>query len=222
MTTVRNMKIRPLLIALLTSFLALTLVTPLQSQSMCNESSCVYYYEPVPMEQYTPEAKLWLATGAVLESGFIKWDSGPKRNNREQEQLAIAYTLANRWYRRVKRIPEYRFVQMITGYCVGLKKYRTPRQRLIHKLDLSGKKPKDWPANKDFATYNEWWQRTLDLLDRWSLGVEDDPFHGKSYDWEGRRFIKNNKKLKGQKPVRKNRNYKFGNVYYGKMRRISK
>ena len=189
---------------------------------MCNESSCVYYYEPVPMEQYTPEAKLWLATGAVLESGFIKWDSGPKRNNREQEQLAIAYTLANRWYRRVKRIPEYQFVQMITGYCVGLKKYRTPRQRLIHKLDLSGKKPKDWPANKNFTTYNEWWQRTLDLLDRWSLGVEDDPFHGKSYDWEGRRFIKNNKKLKGQKPLRENRHYKFGNVFYGKMRRISK
>ena len=215
------MKIKPLLIALLTSFLAFTLVLPLQSQSnSCNESSCVFYYEPVPMEQYTPETKLWLARGIVLESGFIKWDSGPKRNNREQEQLAIAYTLANRWHRRVKRIPEYRFVQMITGYCVGTKKYRTPRQRLIHKLDLSGKKPKDWPANKNFATYNMWWQRTLNLMDRWSLGLEEDPFNGKSYDWEGRRFVKNNKKLEGQKPLRENRHYKFGNVFYGKMRRI--
>ena len=215
------MKIRPLLIALLTSFLAFTLVSPLHSQSnSCDAGSCVYYIEPVPPEQFTPEAKLWLATGAVLESGFIRWDSGPKMNNREKEQVAIAFTLANRWDRRVKRIPEYRFLQMITGYCVGLKKYRTPRQRLIHKLDLSGKKPRDWPANKDFATYNRWWQRTLDLLDRWSLGLEEDPFNGKSYDWEGRRFIKYNKKLEGQKPLRENRHYKFGNVFYGKMRRI--
>ncbi len=211
------MRIRLLFIALV---LCLLTVQPSSSQPICAEASCEFLHEPVPMEQFPPEAKLWLATGAVLESGFIRWESGYRRANREKEQIAIAYTLANRWKRRVKRVPEYQFITMITGYCVGIKKYRTPRQRLIHKLNLSGEKPKGWPKNKDFDTHNMWWKRTLDLLDGWSVGIHEDPFHGKSLDWEGRRFVKNNKKLKGQKPLRENRNHKFGNVFYGKMRRI--
>ena len=133
---------------------------------------------PVPLAQWTPQTRLWLARAMVAEAGF----------DAEQDHRAIAFVLARRWERVRERWSSMRLIDVIRNYCAGLGSYRrsiTPRQRWVRALRPDLGKPEGWPARLSWERHQPLWQATLERVDRFSRGELEDPCRGRAWHWGG-------------------------------------
>lgn len=112
---------------------------------------------PVPENEWTEEAKLWLARSLIGEVG---WD-------RPEEQASVAWVYAN----RAKKLESYTFLKMVRRYSAAVRKSGQRRQPWVFELQLNNQKPKYWPGYVKWkGQHDKSWQATLDLINRWQAG----------------------------------------------------
>lgn len=112
---------------------------------------------PVPEDEWTNEAKLWLARSLIGEVG---WD-------RPAEQSAVAWVYAN----RAKKLEQYTFLGMVKTYSAAVRKQGQQRQPWVFELHFNGNKPKYWPSYIEWkGRHAQYWMDTLELIDRWQAG----------------------------------------------------
>lgn len=124
---------------------------------------------PVPKEQWTPQARLWLARAMVAEAGFLN----------RTDHVALAWVLAKRWKRlRERRDPSLPFVKVVRAYCAGLgdTAARSRRQQWVRELPGDAQtRPKSWPSKYSWKRHRKLWRRVLERADAWARGELADP-----------------------------------------------
>ena len=128
---------------------------------------------PVPKEQWTPEAKLWLSRALVGEGGWLS----------KRDHAGIAWALANRWQARHELSPEVSFVEHVRVYCasVGYKR-PTKRQRWVRALPKEANTqspPLGWPSHVSWANHVAWWRSVQRWAHAWGRGEVPDPTGGR-------------------------------------------
>lgn len=131
-----------------------------------------------PMPEATQDNKLWALRAIVAERDF------PDSASSKREYSAILYVLRNRWALQNSKGNHITFVKMARAYCTGLDYPKTPRQRWIHELTLSDKRPRHWNRTEK----RPWPGRAVleDLvpfLQDWFDGKIEDPYNGQAYYW---------------------------------------
>lgn len=145
---------------------------------------------PVTMEEFTPEAHIWLARGVVAESGFRSHD----------DLLAISNVLARRTHMLQKKIPTATFEGMIREYMAGMGPARrgmSSRTRYIRELPYhmpatnknlailleeegwegvikAVPKPEGVPSSLRWGTYIMLWNAVLRDSRKWAFGQVSD------------------------------------------------
>lgn len=133
---------------------------------------------PLPSEQWTPRAHLWLSRGLVAEAGW----------NAERDHVAIAYVLARRWKARAKRYSYIRFVDIVRAYCTGLEPALhspTLRQRWLRSLSFNFEQPDAWPRKASWKRHLPLWKAAVYRSEQWARGELRDPCRGKAWHWGG-------------------------------------
>ncbi|MGD8860224.1 MAG: hypothetical protein PVI30_09430 [Myxococcales bacterium] len=133
---------------------------------------------PVPAEQWTSDARLWLARAMIAEAGW----------RAPRDHAAIAHVLARRWRRVVERYETIRFVDVIRNYCSGLgglSRSPTRRQRWVRRLWPDGSRPEGWPDYASWDRHAPLWRHTLARADRFGRGELRDPCRGRAWHWGG-------------------------------------
>lgn len=128
--------------------------------------------EPLPKDQWTPEAKLWLARAMVSEAGWTA----------HRDHAALAWVLVRRWQIIQMRWPEIRFVAVVRRYCAGLRmemRALTPRQRWVRELPWG-------PPQRNLSRYERKWDAVREYVERWGAGYVADPCGGDADHWGGR------------------------------------
>lgn len=126
---------------------------------------------PVPREQLTPEAKLWLARALVAEAG---WDG-------ETDHAALAWVLARRWEAIRKTHAKISFAAVVRRYCTALRPGTVVlkwRQRWLRSLP-------DGPLTGWLSHYSEQWQSIREFVEEWSEGAIPDPCGGLAHHFGG-------------------------------------
>jgi hypothetical protein len=132
---------------------------------------------PLPPEQWTAEAQLWLARAAVAEAG---WEA-------TLDHELIAFALRNQWRSRVQRNPELTFVSVVRSYCAGLgeEDAATPRQVWVRALPPVGddSEPAGWPGRYAWRPHLKLWRSVQDRILRWGAGGVRDKSAGRVWHW---------------------------------------
>lgn len=134
--------------------------------------------EPLPKEQWTPGAQLWLARAMVAEAGWTA----------ELDHAAIAHVLARRWKRLAERWPTMRFLDVVRKYCSGLGGFHrdlTLRQRWVRELQPIGEEPEGWPRHASWSRHRPLWRAALARSASFAEGELRDPCRGKAVHWGG-------------------------------------
>lgn len=141
-------------------------------------SSVAEARRPVPPEQFTSEAHVWLARAMIAEAGW----------RAKKDHVGMAYVLARRWKRATERWPTMRFVDVIRNYCAGLGSFRrslTARQEWLRGLDFNVRKPDAWPKRASWKRHGRFWADTLERSHAWAQGELRDPCRGRAWHWGG-------------------------------------
>lgn len=149
---------------------------------------------PIPKNQWSPAAKLWLARSCVGEAGFDSYD----------ECLGIAWVYATR-----SRENGHKFVTMVRLYSSAVKRKANKSRKWIFHLGLRGHKPKNWPKKLSWRPHRAHWLRLLSMLDDWAKGYYENPVEGANHfgsptDSPGRRWVK----------IRPKPLFSFRNIFY--------
>lgn len=138
-------------------------------------SSAAAQEKPLPEEQWSDDAELWLARAMVSEAD---WSA--------RDHAALAWALSRRWHMRRKVEPEVTFVDIIRRYCAGLRgKPRTQRARWVRELEGEAK-PESWnDRSGQWRYYRHAWQRVRAFARAWSRGRVLDPCRGRATHWGG-------------------------------------
>jgi hypothetical protein len=132
---------------------------------------------PLPEEQWTPEAHLWLSRAVVAEAGWLA----------ERDHGLIAWALSYRWEQMVQRYPHMRFVDVVRGYCAGLsaKDAATKRQLWVRDLPIAmdDTKPQGWPRKASWKKHLGYWRTVQQRMLRWGAGKIRDVSHGRVRHW---------------------------------------
>ena len=147
--------------------------------------------QPVALENFTPEAHLWLARGVVGEASYLN----------HFDHIAIANVLARRHKLRLKQIPDAPFVGMVREYMAGMGKHlKKPSKRQFYIRRLPYKmpatdvelstiqrsdgwdavatlvpEPEGWPAYAlDWENQMVIWNLVLERMSSWALGKYED------------------------------------------------
>jgi hypothetical protein len=131
---------------------------------------------PLPADQWTPHAHLWLSRDAVAESGWLA----------ERDHGLMAWALVYNWREKVKRHPTLRFVDIVRNYCAGLGS-STPsrRQMWIRQLpaDPVAGAPEGWPVRASWRVHQKLWSRVQDRMMQWGAGRVRDISGGRVRHW---------------------------------------
>ena len=152
---------------------------------------------PLPKEQSTSEAQLWLGRAMLAE---VSW---PTSRRVIKEQVQMAYVLKKRWKARNKNYKKESFVETLRNYCAGMgEKIFTKRQRWIRQLSqpnmsdyapwfrddvwIGYDEPKGFPHDWE-GKYERLWHKQLKIAYRWLMGEFKDPcpraqYWGAPYD----------------------------------------
>lgn len=119
--------------------------------------------QPLPEDQRTEEAEIWLARALVAEAGWSQPD-----------HAAIAWVLQKRWRAyQAGRDADWGFVEQIKAYCKGVS--TNTRRKWVLTLSPDGTEPEGWPADVLWSNYEPHWQRTLRFVRAWFAGRVPDP-----------------------------------------------
>lgn len=137
------------------------------------------YQKPLPLEQQTPQAELWLARAFVGEAGWMQRNA----------HAGIAHVLARRWRRVVRRFETMRFETVIKNYChaLGFKRKGTPTRRQLWVRGLFGPTaPEAWPHHKSrWERHLPRWKAAIKRSRKWFAGRIKDPCQGRAWHWGG-------------------------------------
>lgn len=138
---------------------------------------------PVPADQWTPYAKLWLARAMVAEAGWLA----------ELDHVLIAWAIVRQWRARLHRWPELRFADQVRAACAGLGVASTARHEWLHALPpplastpLAELEPAGWPAKVSWRRHSVWWAQVLRRVQRFGEGRLRDPSRGRVMYWGAR------------------------------------
>lgn len=120
---------------------------------------------PIPKEEWTDSAKLWLARSCVGEAGFSAYE----------ECLGIAWVYAVRWRLSNGRVS---FETVIRSYSSAVKRSGMARRKWIAGLNLEGARPSHWPKNLSWLGHKKFWNTILFELDQWAKGFRENPVAG--------------------------------------------
>jgi hypothetical protein len=126
--------------------------------SEVNETTQVIRGLPVAPEEWTEQARTWLARSLIGEVG---WD-------RPAEQAAVAWVYAN----RARKLEQYTFVAMVKRYSAAIRRPGKLRAPWLFELQPDNRsKPKSWPEFARWKNHrSESWIAVLDVVDRWQAG----------------------------------------------------
>lgn len=144
---------------------------------------------PIPAEQWSPRAHLWLSRAMVAEAGW----------HAERDHRGLAYVLARRWKRAVRRFPLWRFIDQVREYCTALgggRRSLSPRQVWLRTLPMVSPEgigpstgdaaPEGWPRNAaPWSQHRARWRSVLRRADQWHRGELRDPCRGRAVAWGG-------------------------------------
>jgi hypothetical protein len=150
-------------------------------------SSTALAKPPLPPEQWTPRAHVWLARAVVAEADWLA----------KKDHTLIAWALTYRWRAIVRRWPTMRFVDVVRNYCAGLgdlKRSPTPRQLWLRALPLQVER-EHWPKRLPWR-HAERWKKVLHHIHTWSKGRVRDPSKGRVRHWGGNLEIDNERAQK--------------------------
>jgi hypothetical protein len=132
---------------------------------------------PLPEEQWTPEAHLWLSRAVVAEAGWLA----------QRDHDLIAWALSYRWKEVTQRYPGMRFVDVVRGYCVGLSAAKAATQRQLWVRELpplrDDTKPQGWPRKARWEKHLGYWRTVQQRLLRWGAGRIRDVSGGRVRHW---------------------------------------
>lgn len=132
---------------------------------------------PLPEDQWTDEAKLWLARAFVAEAGW----------SHELDHVYIAWALTYRWRQRRLREPEVTFADVVKRYCsaFGNEDTITRRQTWVRNLPELGldTMPFMWPSMYSWGRHLKYWRNVQAFTERWGAGLVRDPSRGRVRHW---------------------------------------
>lgn len=154
---------------------------------------------PISRDQWTDEAKVWLARSCVGEAGFTAFE----------ECLGIAWVYAARSSRTGASL-----AAVIRAYSAAVKRRSTHQRPWILGLRSDGRRPEGWPSHLRWAPHRELWFKTLLLLDDWAEGKFANPVsgadhYGGSMDTPGKYW----RRVEPKSPI-VFRNRFYSSVYY--------
>jgi hypothetical protein len=148
-------------------------------------SSVVQAQPPLPPDQWTPAAQLWLARAVVAEANWTA----------ERDHTLIAWALRHRW-RMTQRGDEtfeervtgkMQFLDMVRGYCAGLhaQDAATERQLWVRSLPAVGDdtEPQGWPGDVSWETHLPRWRKVQKRIRLWGAGDVRDVSKGQVRHW---------------------------------------
>jgi len=127
--------------------------------------------KPIPADQWTPQAKLWLARSCVGETRF----GVGAADEAMEECMAIAWVYSKRL--KIIRAQGVRkdLLWVIKRYSAAVKKRSTHTRPWILTLDYGLKRPSNWPSSLRWGVYRDLWSDKLATLDEWASGKRPDP-----------------------------------------------
>lgn len=129
----------------------------------------------LPEDQWNDDVALLLARAVVAEAD---WST--------RDHAAIAWVLKRRWEARVKRDPEWTFLDQVKKYCAAMRrKARTKRHVWIHALSPDGAEPRGWFTDVSWDKYRPAWEGVLEFTHRWARGEVSDPCRHRAIHWGG-------------------------------------
>lgn len=134
---------------------------------------------PIPAEQWTPRARLWLSRAQVAEAGWIA----------TTDHDVMAWVLARRWRALQSKFPAIGFTDAVRSYCAGLGN-RTPsrRQLWVRALTTDGSPPSGWPSHVSWSAHLPRWRAVVERTDEWAAGRVKDPSRGRADHWGATRL----------------------------------
>jgi len=133
---------------------------------------------PLPAAECTLQAELWLARSFIGEAG---WEAA-------RDHAGIAWVLARRWRRQIRRWPDMTFVTVVKNYvhALGFRRRSGPtrRQRWLRGL-LGPLAPEGWPARSSWRKHVGLWRSARARSRDWMVGRVPDPCRGRAWNWGG-------------------------------------
>lgn len=123
--------------------------------------------QPIPDEEWTPDARLWLARSLVGEAGFVA----------TEEHAAIAWVYAERWQMSKTRS----FLETVRAYSAAVHGRSNRRHPWIHHLAIDGSRPSGWPSGALWSRRREAWLDVLAWCDGWAAGHFETPCPGATH-----------------------------------------
>lgn len=128
---------------------------------------------PVPAEQWSKEAKLWLSRSVIGEAGWRRFG----------EYSAIAWVYAT----RSEHSSRYTFLRMIKRYSAAVRRPGRSRNPWLFELGLDAKRPPSWPIDPVTRYGPVWrvhkaaWVETLQWADEWAAGKHPNTCPGANH-----------------------------------------
>lgn len=165
------------LIAVLVTVLVLQVFCPLPAFAEVEEDEEEASKLVVPEDQWTDEAKLWLARSVIGEAGW-------KTAGSQEEYSAIAYVYAVRAEQSKSRT----FLEMVRTYSAAVKNRRNTKRPWLYELGFEATRPRSWPFNPETKMGPRWkgvhevaWRDTLAWADEWQAGEHENPCPGANH-----------------------------------------
>lgn len=123
---------------------------------------------PVTDEEWTPEARLWLARSVLGEVGW----------RRPEEYSAVAWVYAT----RARNSKRYTFIQMVRTYSAAVKNRTNHRNPWLYELGPSMMRPPSWPEGPRWeGLHAVAWSEVLVWANEWAAGKRPNPCPGANH-----------------------------------------
>jgi hypothetical protein len=123
---------------------------------------------PIPEDEWTPEARVWLARSVVGEAGW--------RTFNEYSAIAWIYAI------RSQQSEQYSFLKMIRTYSAAVRRRKNPDRPWLYELGPMAQRPRSWPSGPLWAGLHEVaWKETLLWADSWARGERPNPCPGANH-----------------------------------------
>lgn len=140
------------------------IVTLLSLDVLCSRA----YAGVVPDDEWSDEAKLWLARSVLGEAGW----------KRPDEYSAIAYVYAT----RAEQTGRYDFLGMVKQYSAAVRAPGKRRNPWLFELGFDKTRPPSWPMGPQWpGLHDEAWFQTLEWADAWQAGEHENPCPGANH-----------------------------------------
>jgi hypothetical protein len=123
---------------------------------------------PVTDEEWTPEARLWLARSVLGEVGW----------RRPEEYSAVAWVYAT----RARTSRRYSFLKMVRTYSAAVKGRGNSRNPWLYELRPNMTRPPSWPEGPRWeGLHAVAWAEVLVWANEWAAGKRPNPCPGANH-----------------------------------------